>query len=312
MFSPVQIRYPPQNTDCIESVAMNIPWWAKIGVKIVLSRLPVSNQFWRALGVFKHGAMDTPRYALEVFQSHFQTLPKSLLAPGFTCLELGPGDSLASGLIACAFGATKTYLVDVGPFATGDASVYREHRDFLLQNDLKIPEVTGHSLEEISKQFNITYLTDGLKSLESIPDDSIDFVWSHAVLEHVRKAEFTAVQKQLRRILRPTGLASHQVDLRDHLEGGLHHRRFSERVWESPLFADSGFYTNRLSCEEILQSFAEVGFHIKEVHKHRWDALPIERKRLAPAYQSIPDDELRIWEFRVSLESPNSDGERTE
>ena len=51
-----------------------IPWWARIGAKLVLSRLPVRYDLWRRLNVFAHGRMNHPEYALGVFQSHSPTL----------------------------------------------------------------------------------------------------------------------------------------------------------------------------------------------------------------------------------------------
>ncbi|MGB1548645.1 MAG: methyltransferase, partial [Alphaproteobacteria bacterium] len=49
-----------------------IPWWIKIAGKLVLSRLPVSFRAWRRLGLFLPGAMQSPAYAIAVFQRHFQ------------------------------------------------------------------------------------------------------------------------------------------------------------------------------------------------------------------------------------------------
>ena len=37
-----------------------MPWWAKIGAKVVLSRVPVPYGVWRRLGIFRHGDMGRP------------------------------------------------------------------------------------------------------------------------------------------------------------------------------------------------------------------------------------------------------------
>ena len=40
-----------------------VPWYARMGAKIVLSRLPLPYSFWHRIGLFSHGFMDEPEYA---------------------------------------------------------------------------------------------------------------------------------------------------------------------------------------------------------------------------------------------------------
>jgi hypothetical protein len=95
------------------NIKQHIPWQIKIATKIALTRLPVSYRYWQSFNLFKHGAMEDPEYAFDVFQTHFSRVTGGLILPdGFVALELGSGDSLFSALIAKAFGASKTYLVD--------------------------------------------------------------------------------------------------------------------------------------------------------------------------------------------------------
>jgi hypothetical protein len=121
------------------------------------------------------------------------------------------------------------------------------------------------------------------------------------VLEHVRLSEFRAVVAELYRVAKPGALSSHRVDLRDHLAEGLNNLRFSRRVWESSWMAESGFYTNRLRCEEMLRIMRDVGFEILALEKETWSSLPIARGRLNREFQSLPDDELLISSFDVLL-----------
>lgn len=95
---------------------------------------------------------------------------------------------------------------------------------------------------------------------------SIDFIWSQAVLEHIRKSEFLDTMLELHRILRPNGVCSHVVDLKDHLGGALNNLRFSEKLWESNFMASSGFYTNRIRYSEMLDIFHQAGFSVEVVN----------------------------------------------
>jgi SAM-dependent methyltransferase len=158
-----------------------------------------------------------------------------------------------------------------------------------------------NSLEAILAACNAKYFSQGLASLKNIPDQSIDFIWSHAVLEHIRAQQFVDVMQELCRILKPTGICSHQVDLRDHLGGGLNHLRIGTQLWEQDWFANSGFYTNRINYEQMLKLFNQAGFTTKVSGVNRWDRLPIALHKLAPEFQSIPEDILRVAGFTVVL-----------
>jgi SAM-dependent methyltransferase len=270
------------------------PWRAKIAAKIVLSRLPIRYDAWRRLSIFRHGAMDDAEYALAVFQRHFK---ESSLggSTGFVALELGPGDSVGSAMIANAYGAARSYLVDVGRFAREDMAPYRTLADLLRKSGRQAPMVESmESIAQVLTACNGVYLTEGLDSLRAIPSNSVDFAWSHAVLEHVDLDLFDETMRELRRVMRPDGFSSHRVDLEDHLAGSLNNLRFSRVRWESPIFKSSGFYTNRLRCEAIVRSSENAGFSAERRGVERWDRLPVQKAALAPEFRALPDEELRI------------------
>ena len=274
-----------------------IPWWAKLAAKIVLSRLPVSYDRWRSLGIFRHGAMHQTSYALDVFMRHY-TRAQPYLAPGFVALELGPGDSLASALIARAFGASRTYLVDAGPFASGTAVArYNDLCDALAERGRPIAGAPFTTVDAMLAAVGATYLTRGLDSLRSIASQSVELVFSQAVLEHIALDEFDATIAELYRISRPGGVSSHRVDLQDHLAHGLNSLRFSRSIWESRLFATSGFYTNRLRARDVVDGFTRAGFVVLERVDERWPSLPLRPRQLHPDFAALPESELLIRGF---------------
>lgn len=225
----------------VGSIKSRLPWWSKIGAKLVLSRLPVAYGIWQRLGLFRHGYMDTAQYALGVFSSHVERAGLAGRLAGKTVLELGPGDSVATALIAKAFEA-RAILVDAGAFARPDIAAYRPLADALRTAGLAPPPLDNvKTLDDLLAACDASYLTQGLASLRAIADESVDLVFSQAVLEHVRKHEFLETQRALARLLKPDGVCSHRVDLCDHLGGGLNNLRFSERLWESPFSPGQGF-----------------------------------------------------------------------
>ena len=280
-----------------------VPWWAKMGAKIALSRIPVPYSLWRALGVFRHGDMHDPEHAFSVFKAHLdRALAYWPVRPGFTCLELGPGDSLLSGVVARAFGASRVYMVDSGDYAIKHVSPYRRLAALLHVRGMAVPEAERcSSIEELEQTCGIIYLNNGTRSLAEIEDGSIDYFWSQVVLEHVPRHEFPVLLRELRRIVCDSAVGSHSVDLRDHRGGALNSLRFSERAWESSFMSRSGFYTNRIRFRAMLEMFRGAGFDAHVVKAIRWEALPTPQHSLAEPYHSMDADDLRVAEFEVVM-----------
>jgi len=279
-----------------------IPWWGKVAAKLVLSRLPIDYRRWAALGLFKLGGMVDPRYAVDVFRFHFDRVEFPAKRTGFTCLELGSGDSLLSSPIAHVFGAQRCYLIDAGDFATRDMSPFHELLVLLASEGRDISAFIGvKNWREVLARCNASYLVSGLDAIRSIPNGSVDFIWSHAVLEHIRLQELSPMLKDLRRVLRPGGCCSHTVDLTDHFNGQLNNLRFSEARWEGRLFASSGFYTNRIRFREMMTIFRSTGFEVEQTSIRAWKQLPIDRKRLDAKFSRLSDEDLLTRSFDVVL-----------
>lgn len=275
---------------------MILDWRLRIAAKLVLSRLPVGYGFWRQRNLFRHGKMDDPGYATRVFATHYRRYVEAGGRPeGYSVLELGPGDSLGTALIARAHRAAETILVDAVDAAENDMAPYRRLADHLRRE-------TGHRVAEadlanrkaLLANNNGRYLTDGLASLRSLPDASLDFIFSHAVLEHIRRAEFEDHLRELHRILKPGGIMSHRIDFKDHLGGGLNNLRFSHSCWEAPWFAEAGFYTNRLRCSEVMRMLDAQGFRSGVLHRDTWQTPPLPRTSLAADFRNLSDDDIRV------------------
>lgn len=281
-----------------------VPWQTKVAAKLVLAHLPVPYRAWKSLHLFEHGNMQRAEYALRGARYH--------LAPWLTQqqgsaepwhgLELGPGDSVASALIAKALGAERVWLVDVGPFASREVALYRRIAAELRDADLEVPDLAAAaSFEDVLAACGAVYLTEGTASLGQVPTASIDGCWSHAVLEHVRRAEFAPLLGELARVSKPCAVHSHKIDLRDHLRYALNSLRFSERIWESSTFARAGFYTNRLRRHEILALFEAAGFAAEVTDESSWERLPTPRRAMVEPFRSMPEEELLCAGFRAIL-----------
>jgi SAM-dependent methyltransferase len=279
-----------------------VPWYAKIAAKLVLSRLPAGYGIWRKLNLFAHGAMHKPDYAYGVFRQHFERSNFSRKKYGFIALEVGPGDSLFSAILASAHGASRCYLIDTGPFATVNLTAYREMVEYLRLKRLPVPAMDKvFDLAGVLQSCNSVYGTQGLRSLREIPSESVDFIWSQAAFEHIRRYEFLDTMRELRRVLRTDGVCSHRIDLKDHLGGALNNMRFPTHFWEADWMAQSGFYTNRLRYSEMIELFRQAGFAVEVVAADRWTEVPTPHASMAKEFRGLSYEDLLVKEFDVLL-----------
>lgn len=290
----------------------SVPWWFRIGVKLALARLPIPYDFWKKVRLFEHGDMNEPQSAWNNFFEHAATadvldtqsdlLQLKVNDGEFSVLELGPGDSLFSAVISMSLGASRSWLVDAGNYALSDMAAYVGLIDFLQNKGFVFPfDTAPMELADVLNECNSQYLTDGVRSLTRLPAASVDFCFSNAVLEHIPKGDFSKLADELVRVLKPNGVCVHRVDLRDHLGGGLNNLRFSEATWESALFRNSGFYTNRIRYSQIVKIFESAGFECTLPRVIRWDSIPLTRSKLDTSFHPFQEDDLLVSGFDIVL-----------
>lgn len=237
--------------------------------------------------------MDSAKYPIKLFALHADRAFPHGLPDNCVILELGPGDSVASALLGFANGAQQTYLVDVDSFAREEVAFYRSLAQEMVANGMLAPDISAaKTFKDILDACHAKYLIDGLSSLHTIPSQSVDFIWSHSVLEHVRKHELVDVLRELRRILKPGAYSSHNIDYQDHLDHALNNLRFSEKLWESDFFTKSGFYTNRVPAVSLHKMFRESGFEILHEEFGKWPTLPTPRGAMHQDFRIFCDEDL--------------------
>jgi hypothetical protein len=281
----------------------SVPWWVKMGSKLILARLPVSHALWRKLGLFRYGQSDLKWTRERTFASECIDLAVAELgrAPK-TVLEFGPGDSLVGAIVSSARGATRIYIIDVGDFASVDVSKYQ-----LLVDDLEHTapglkqRINLTSREALLASINATYLTNGLSDLEALPDNEIELSFSLKVMEHVRKAEFEPLMNKLARSMATPSVQRHVVDLHDHMGCGLNSLRFSDAFWENPIVARSGFYTNRIQMPTMVQIAEASGLRVTVPHALVWPHLPTPRTKMNANYSSLSEQDLNVCTFDLVL-----------
>jgi hypothetical protein len=112
--------------------------------------------------------------------------------------------------------------------------------------------------------------------------------------------EFLPLILEMKRVLKPQGIGSHQIDFRDHLQYALNNLRFSERVWESDFMANSGFYTNRIPWAKM-HALLEEYFTVAIKHRNFWPSLPTAQEKMSRPFNAMPQEDLMTLDCHVVL-----------
>jgi SAM-dependent methyltransferase len=99
-----------------------------------------------------------------------------------------------------------------------------------------------------------------------LPADSMDFVFSNAVVEHLYDLDSSF--KQLYRITRPGGLGLHQVDFRDHRDFSrpLEYLLLEEQQFQTIFHGSHSESGNRYRPDEVRAWFEGAGFEVQRFH----------------------------------------------
>jgi predicted SAM-dependent methyltransferase len=258
----------------VRRIKGSVPWQAKMTTKLVLARLPISWDVWHSMGFFRHGDMDVPTHAFSVTARHFELAEQAASIPeSFVGMEIGPGNSQISALCLASFGASKVVYIDKGTLSTTTDEQWAQMEEVLHQSNSTSPRFSPTNVARPE----IEFWTNGTDDLERIAPNTINLIWSKDVLEHVYVSELPALLKAQRRAVTDSGVCVHSVDFADHLSGGLVNTYFPNKIWESKWFRQSGFYTNRVSYDEMLQLIDEASFNVTVVDHMAFDSGKVKK-----------------------------------
>ena len=287
-------------------------------------------------GVSIHGTggTDSARYCYTIWLRHLSILYQNGFSKMFnTIAELGPGDSIGTGLAGLLSGSEKFYALDViehtdikknisifdelvslfanhstlpddneFPRAVPRLDSYNFPSEIFVNNDLekfldksRIKSLRNELIDIEKQKKSIQYMCPW-NDPKVIENDSVDLVFSQAVLEHVEdlKHTYDAMYKWVKK----GGCISNQIDFQSH---GLSdewngHWSFSDLTWKL-MKGNRPYLINREPLSKHIEVAQDVGFEIISVIPVK--TFPsdeytgtIERNKLAEKFRDMSEEDF--------------------
>jgi len=267
---------------------------------------------------------DSARYCYAVWLRHLVKTQKfNEIAGGClgTVVELGPGDSLGTGLAALLCGAERYIAVDTVEHASPERNL-RIFEDLIelfrigapipaqqelpevkpLLDDYAFPGYLPRDLgperhgaiaaalrDLLEKKSPVAYVGPN-EAQHAISAESVDLIFSQAVLEHVDDLE--AVYRKCFAWLRPGGLMSHQIDFKSHgtSREWNGHWAYPDPVWRL-IRGSRPYLINREPCGAHLEVLVKAGFVIISEERVRLPSR-LKRGQLAGSLRDMSEEDL--------------------
>lgn len=276
------------------------------------------------------GGTTESRYCYSIWMRHLTNwstvhakLPESVV-------ELGPGDSLGIGLAALLSGCKRVYALDVVQYwndernmqvfeelvelfkqkaAIPDASEYPKVKPILANYDFPAKTLTDSVLSQSLAEGRINAIRKELADVNNpentfikcripwnfqvdIQPESVDFIYSQAVLEYVDDLKETF--EMMNRWLKPGGLMSHTIDFKSH---GLTptwngHWTLSELEWKI-VKGGQKFLLNREPFSTYVDLQMKQGFTIV-ISSPTLQSNGLKAKNLAKRFKNLSEEDKVI------------------
>lgn len=286
-------------------------WRTKAVVQTVFSHLPrgeVCNYACQRY-VFKHLPTDDASFSglVGTARRHVANLERHATSPlADGCFyEFGAGRDLIVPLALWCQGVKRQVLVDIRRLARRELVVDTLSRLAAGGEGLpRTPPSGGEpasGLDELLAPFGIEYRAPCDARDTGLPDATIDYVTSTSTLEHIPPSDIRLILREIRRIMRPGGIASFWIDYQDHYSYSdpsisvYNFLRFEDRQWR--LWSPSLQFQNRLRHSDHVRLLTEEGFEILDddpVEGSPEDLEVISHLPLASPFRGRPVEELAV------------------
>jgi SAM-dependent methyltransferase len=261
-------------------------WTTKAFIQRVLSRAPGGEEIYylaqKYAGGFRNFTIDSKVTQGLTLLECFTEVGEKL--EGLTAMEIGTGWTPIIPMMYWLHGQAKCHTFDTSKLLrpelvieTAKQLVKQPAERFFpdLQHNIKLQErlqslaqtiQNRPSAEDILRRCNILYHAPEDASRTSLPDGSIDLIYSNTVLEHVPVHKIHDIFAECKRVLRSGGYMLHLIDLSDHFSHSdpsicaINFLQFSEQRFKK--YNTRFIFQNRLRPLPWRKIFSEHEFEI--------------------------------------------------
>lgn len=214
-------------------------------------------------------------------------------------LEIGPGDNLLLATIFILNGAEKVYLIDRFRQIYDNSFNYFLTNLYLRTYDSVNKKLSKVDFELIKKKIEY-YSNEPIEYFNIMQKNSIDFIFSNAVLEHI--FDLNLAIRKIWNLLREDCFCFNYIDLRDHFH--IRDKCYLDFLKFSKLFYKLIGLENRVRYPEYIEIFNRYNFEIIEVNQHKiGPSTKINQiiKRIHKDFKKFSPSDLSIADFNILL-----------
>lgn len=230
-----------------------------------------------------------------------------------TVVEIGPGRTLGTGIAALLSGVQQYVAFDASTLLTPleDEQLLQQlvalfqqcqpfaQSDRILTSTSFPGELFPHERLRLSDEWvaRIRQAVQQRKDLvaywndaAAVPDDSVEYLFSHSVLEHVEPLD--AMYRTMWRWLKPGGVMTHSIDFSSHGTSPLWngHWTIPDFVWRL-MQGKRSYFLNRAPASTHRALLAQQGFEVKGFHLLS-RASVLHANDLAAPFQALSETDL--------------------
>lgn len=226
---------------------------------------------------------NTPGYVRTAFHGHYDRLAKHHPLSG-TLLEIGPGSNLGVAALFVRSGIDSAVCMDMERWLEPQDELYEE---------LGVADLLDR----------VEYRYPAAIEAAPFPDESFDVIFSTAAFEHF--ADPGIAIREIARLLKPGGITSHQIDLRDHrnFDRPLDFLRLSDREWGRATSRRPA-EPNRWRATELLDAFRDAGLRVVEDIRTTVPLTEDEIARFDARFRARARDDLETISLFVVATKP--------
>lgn len=231
--------------------------------------------------------------------------------------EFGAGWDLIIPLSYYCFGVQHQTIIDIRQnlrleLVNDTISRFLKHKsklESILCRQLRVSPVEIGDTSELFDTFGIHWLAPIDAKDTHFPSESFDFISNTVTLEHIPENDIAKILKECYRILRPGGIMSCLVDLKDHYSyfdstiSYYNFLKFSDKTWaylNSPIH-----FQNRLRYPDYINLITQSGFEIvdQDVERPSYaDMEALKHLRLANRFKAKYSlEDLGVKSFWIIL-----------